>query len=336
MLKKIIIPNGVYHIKGSKTGPRLFLLSGIHGNEVIGIKVIKKIIQDFNLDKLPSGQTYQNNDIQGELFIGYGNIEAIKINKRSTDNNIDLNRVFQPDFIINNQIIKNSSYEIKRAKELLPLLLKTDILIDLHNTYKKSIAFVCLEKNKKQHSLLYNYLDVEHILTDPQNILSSDLNYKSLGTTDYVVNTHTKSSWNKARYNIPNGIGLAYEIGGAEKKQNIKLINKVYNELYNIMYTIKVLSKKNLKKENKKKNNTPKVYSLIFVIKKKYSEKFIFSKKFEKGWCKIKKGDCLGKYINIGKKEISLFEGVVVFQKNHQDMTTGLAMCYIAKKIKKS
>lgn len=327
---KLITPKGIYHIKGRKKGPIFCVLAGIHGDEIFGIKIVEKILKDFNLDQKKSGKTYASNLINGELYIGFGNPAAIKKGTRSVIPNTDLNRSFQLS-TLEKSANKDDSPATIRARELLPILSNTDILIDLHSTHTKSTPFICLGNTTKKHASIYKNIAVPYVLTDPDCILPKDIGLPELGTTDYAVNTQGDSSWNKEKYSINTGIGFAYESGC---KKNMQRLNIIQSEIYQIMYETNLLIKK--PKFLSKKNNTlakKRLYKLTTIVRKKGKGKFKFKPGLEKGWINITKGDCIGEYTRTKKKILATHTGKLLFQKKNSDMTIGSSLCYMATQV---
>ena len=329
-MQKILVPKNVYHIKGQKNGPVFFVLAGVHGDEIFGIEVVKEILKDFKLSDKMSGRTYRNKLINGELYIGFGNPEAIARKVRATSPSADLNRAFQLSKLKQKKS-NNDPPHIIRAKELLPILSSTDFLIDLHSTHTKSEPFICLGDTTKYHSSIYEDINVQYVLTDPDWILPKDIGLTELGTTDYVVNTKGGSEWNRKKYSLNTGIGFAYESGHKKNFERLKIIQE---EIYQIMYKTRLLIEKPAMLHTKKKKYKRKyTYKLTAIIKKNFDNEFRFQPGLEVGWVDIKKGDCIGEYSKINKRIIAPCTGKLLFQKEPKDMQIDSSLCYIATKI---
>ena len=87
---------------------KILLVIATHGNEKIGLKVVKEI-EKLHIDN---------------LIVKIGNEKALKLNKRYIDQ--DLNRSF-PGKI-------NGNYEERRAFELSPVIKSANLVIDIHST----------------------------------------------------------------------------------------------------------------------------------------------------------------------------------------------------------
>jgi len=124
--------SGVVEIKAAAEGPKLLLISGIHGNEHCGVEAVLSLLEQFCSGALTLKK--------GTLKLVIANEEALKVNKRYIEHN--LNRLFLDDL----SEPPPSSYEWKRAQEIKPLIIEADYFIDLHSTSGPSEAFLFCEK----------------------------------------------------------------------------------------------------------------------------------------------------------------------------------------------
>jgi len=101
------------------------IMAWVHWNEFIWIKVLEKVLEKIKIN-------------YGKVYFVIANLEAIKIDKREFEKN--MNRCF---------LEKNDwkTYEDKRAKKIIKVLEKSDYLLDLHNTFSKenSVKFLISE-----------------------------------------------------------------------------------------------------------------------------------------------------------------------------------------------
>ena len=74
-------------IAGSKPGPTVVLIGGMHGNEPSGVIAIQNVINKIELQSIP---------VHGELIGITGNLKALAANQRFLDQ--DLNRLWNQDF----------------------------------------------------------------------------------------------------------------------------------------------------------------------------------------------------------------------------------------------
>jgi predicted deacylase len=122
--------------QGKEKGKTLVILGGVHGNEVCGVRALDSLIPKLNIER-------------GKVIFIYANLEAIKLNQRFVEQN--LNRCFlvpQPKEI-------QESLEGKTAREIMPYLEGADVMLDVHASFtENSIPFaICDEPNIKEASI---------------------------------------------------------------------------------------------------------------------------------------------------------------------------------------
>src|SRR3989338_5668446 len=99
--------------ESKKSGMKVVVLAGVHGNESFGVQMLKKIIPNIKV-------------LNGKVTFIFANLEALKQNKRFVEYN--LNRAFfkkQPKEIYD-------TLEGKTAREIMPYLDDADIMLDIH------------------------------------------------------------------------------------------------------------------------------------------------------------------------------------------------------------
>eukprot|EP00123_Amoebidium_parasiticum_P011839 comp20931_c0_seq2/m.27954 comp20931_c0_seq2/g.27954 ORF comp20931_c0_seq2/g.27954 comp20931_c0_seq2/m.27954 type:complete len:251 (-) comp20931_c0_seq2:232-984(-) len=155
---------GVSVVDSLQPGPQLTILGGIHGNELVGIKVVDRL-----RERLANGATFK----KGRLGLAHCNLKAIAQGTRW--HGMDLNRCFNPSDM-DAPPITDGLYERSRARDLRPLIESTDILIDLHGTNKPSVPFVVINDASKitegHWSIIEQLTGCETILWDPQKLIS--------------------------------------------------------------------------------------------------------------------------------------------------------------------
>jgi succinylglutamate desuccinylase len=141
------------------SGPLIFVIGGMHGNEHSGIRAIELLIKMLEVEHI----TKPDFRFKGRLVGFVGNLQAIKSGTRFIDR--DLNRIWDSDRItelMNNHskpafqeefemlaLLKAMSHEVKKYS--------TDkiLIIDLHTTSAKGGIFVV--PSKKQESLEFAF-----------------------------------------------------------------------------------------------------------------------------------------------------------------------------------
>ncbi|MCT4629337.1 MAG: succinylglutamate desuccinylase/aspartoacylase family protein [Winogradskyella sp.] len=169
-----------HHIKGKHNGATVVFFAGIHGNEFAGVKALNTILPQLSKD-----------DINGEVFGVYGNINALKENKRYIDT--DLNRLWTSQQLEELQKDKSFNNEELEQKELFSfikgLLVSTDnpiYFIDLHTTSSKTLPFITINDAmiNRKFSACFNIpviLGIEEYLEGPLLSYLNTLGYVSLG-----------------------------------------------------------------------------------------------------------------------------------------------------------
>jgi len=110
---------GVWRFDSGTPGPRVAITALIHGNEVCGAHAAWQLVQSAP------------KPAKGRLTVVFCNIEAYsrlddenKADRRFVDE--DLNRVW-------GRLDKDGTYELRRAREVLPFVQDADVLLDLHS-----------------------------------------------------------------------------------------------------------------------------------------------------------------------------------------------------------
>jgi predicted deacylase len=124
MTDKQFIPGDVEQVwyrDSDVPGPTALILGGVHGNELPGTEIVKRMVSgelDIPLER-------------GKLIVAIGDVAAIHAGVRLIDSN--LNRQFRTltDDEQERQATK-PDYEVGRAQVLLPVLAETDAALDLH------------------------------------------------------------------------------------------------------------------------------------------------------------------------------------------------------------
>lgn len=203
-------PNSLWRLQGASPGPRVCILGGTHGDELTGISVVRYLLERLGQLQRPAG-TYACAGLRGELWIGFGNLEAIVRGTRGVSA-VDLNRQF---VTANVQADANGAYaplaqneapsaDLERARVLAPVLAAVDYCFDVHSVSSDAPGnepFVCFGNDTDRLRALYRLIPVHRILTDPDHVLGRDVGSSGgLTTTDEWVNAH-------------GGVGLCYETG---------------------------------------------------------------------------------------------------------------------------
>jgi len=251
-------------IDSGKKGPIVTLIGGIHGDEYCGVEVLDKLKNKLKLKK-------------GKVFIIFGNPRAIKNNVRQTQEN--LNRVFREEKDLTQK--EKNSYEYVRSREIMPFLIKSDVVLDLHSSYvQKSKPFIICEKNS---------MDLAKIL--PASIVCLGFDNVHPGSTDYFMNKKKKK-----------GICIECGVIGSRRANSIakKSIEVILAHL------------KMIESGEKPKKNKQHMLKVSYVYKTK-TNNFKLRKKFD-DFEKIKKDELIG--FDGGEKIYSDSNQMIVFARN--------------------
>lgn len=251
--------------KGNLPGKSIVITAGIHGNEVCGIEAFNELIPSINIEK-------------GNVFFIYGNLKAIKENKRFIEKN--LNRCFivpQPKEIEN-------SLEGKTAKEIIKILDKCEVLLDIHaSNSPDSIPFIVCEPNNFQ---IAEYLSFKKVV--------SNFDKFEPGSTEHYMNLKGKQ-----------GIGI--ECGYIKDKAGKELAKQTIIDFLTINEAISG-------KVSKKK----KEYYKITELYKNKKEAFLKSKEF-KDFEELKSKTLMGKE---GQLPIYRDKGFALFVRDRKDINS--------------
>lgn len=213
--------NGLITIKGSKPGPTVSILVGIHGDEICGPKALQKLLPKLKIKT-------------GKVFFVYGNLLAIKKGVRQI--NLNLNRCFKPISEFTKQ--EKKSYEFKRAQIIKKYLDQSSTFLDIHSSSsKESIPFIICEK----HSF-------DWAKKLPFSLRSSGWDKLEPGGTDYYGNKQKKIAIcvECGYHNNPKAVNKAIEsiktflqlTGNLSKpKKSWPKTNQKYIKVYKIYHT---------------------------------------------------------------------------------------------------
>ncbi len=169
-----------HHIKSENQGSTIVFFAGMHGNEFAGVHALNNVLS-----------TISQKDIVGEIYGVYGNIKALKNNKRFLES--DLNRMWTAKKLNALKQKRELSNEEEEQEALLyfinELLATTQnpiYFIDLHTTSSKSLPFITINDaliNRKFSSCfpVPVVLGIEEYLEGPLLSYLNTLGYVSIG-----------------------------------------------------------------------------------------------------------------------------------------------------------
>jgi succinylglutamate desuccinylase len=162
---------GIFTVRGKSDGPDITIMSGVHGNEISGILAVVRILSLINIQQL----TIKS----GKVNFVIANLAAIGQGVRQTQMN--LNRAFRKEDTYGQA--EMTSYEFRRARELMPILSKSHAMLDLHSSPNpQSTPFIICEPHSN------------HIAAKlPVGIVSRGWDVIEAGGTDYFVNQNPQN-----------------------------------------------------------------------------------------------------------------------------------------------
>ncbi len=309
-----MLPKGIWKIEGNMKGPAVCILGGVHGDELAGIEIVKKLLEYFGLSQKESG-VYPDYRVLGKIILGFGNMDAIEKGVRSMSSPLDLNRMFQEKFL-DTEISDSDTLELKRARELAPLLSEVDYLVDLHATSSPSPAFIvtsCADVDKLRE--VSRSVPADYILLDYEDIYASYLGLEKNGSTDEYVNRFSES-----------GIGFCYETGFNE---DLSVVDNGFKTVLRYFSDVGVMDIND--RSNDEKESIKSVFDLSDIVVAKENI-FIYEKGMGKGWQEVVSGQIVGRY-GSGDVEIVKNSGMYLFPTGEDRIKKGESLYYIADKI---
>jgi len=153
-------PKGIFRFEKGQ-GENIVILCCVHGNETIGLDVMRELIPIlYNKMQL------------GIVTIILVNIYAVMQNVRFI--NQDMNRILSENLILNIKNKTKKNNEEERLLEILPFIENCDILLDIHSTIMPSTPFIYCKKSDK-HFKIAELFDTEFIVSPGLNLSKNDI-----------------------------------------------------------------------------------------------------------------------------------------------------------------
>lgn len=291
---------GVTIFTSSQTGPNTVIIGGTHGDERVGVEVVKKLNEWLSLKK----------DFYGSITCVFGNPKAIELRQRGTTSGRDLNRYFI-DEDLQATPTENDTYDLIRARELSDVLRKADIVLDIHGTSSPSPAFLACGKPDERFKTLTNVFDVQSVLVDSDHIIAKDLGLPVRGTIDYFVEKH-------------GGCAIVYETG---KEDDLTRLDIVFKEVLAFLQQTNGLKDETI--QVIKKPAHQQTFYLLRESVQATSIPFVFLPETSNGFSIIKNGQIIGSYED-GRSEYATCDGVILFPKAIAKQQKGANLFYLA------
>ncbi|XKT74354.1 MAG: succinylglutamate desuccinylase/aspartoacylase family protein [Patescibacteria group bacterium UBA2163] len=258
-------------IQGKNPGKTLAVFCGVHGNERVGIDAVNEVLEEVDIKN-------------GTVYFVFANTKAIKQNTRFIEKN--LNRCF----IEGNN---GQTYEDCIARELLPILDKSDTLLDIHaSNTKNTTPFV-----------IHGGLDSDFVKELDFEIISTGWDEIEPGATEgYMLHQ--------------NKPGVCVECGYTEDSESYTGLAK--DSLYKFLKYNGAISVSTERTERKQK------HLFVYRVVMKDVEDFELTKNFD-DFEELKKGTCFAQ--DNTKKYIVDRDSVILFAKKGKPV--GVEACVL-------
>ncbi len=289
------IGSSIWQISGDQPGVHVAVLGGVHGDEMTGIEVVKTLKDMFaakgkKLDK-------------GKLTLILGNEEAIKMGKRGTTPDHNLNRMFSDEHLAGPDL---GFYESRRAHELAPILKSADISLDIHSTSVPTLPFLPCAFSPR-HEKVYRWFDAGIVLADPDFILGG----KRSTTDEYVDHC--------------GGIGICFETGYAGDTSRLPVVVKSIQNILadqGLVATAEPLL-------------PPKPSYRVFRLTRKIDltdAGFRYVKGFPQSFQEVRKGEVIGYHGAV--PETAEEDGVIAFPRAESQWRRGEDIFFLARRLR--
>lgn len=329
---KELLPKHVCHLYGSKPGPRVVVFGGTHGDETTGVEVIKTILRNLGLDENNPSGSHEVSFVNGDLFLGIGNPEAVEKNIRSASGVRDLNRCFYEQFFSDEKEMLLADQ--KRAAELRNLLASADYFFDLHSvSAPNSVPFIGVTTFTKEHARVCKLFPVEYVV-HATPILAQDVGID----VSKLEQAPTTCSW----VNRHGGVGLAYEMGYQKDFDStpraLKIILNVLKQIGSIDEILPEPASPAVASgegwvegnvESKIKSTNQKVYRLVYCERNKFKNFQFSNDRFTQNWLPVYKGELIGKYED-GEEVRVTQDGILIFVAGKHTLSTNPSLFYLA------
>ncbi len=289
------IGSSIWQAAGTLPGTHIVVLGGVHGDEKTGIEVIKFLRDTFEKDEKKMDK--------GKLTLILGNEEAIKMGKRGTTPDHNLNRMFSDKHLAGPVL---DFYESRRAHELAPILKSADISLDIHSTSVPTVPFLPCAFSPR-HEKVYRWFDAGIVLADPDFVLGGQRS-----TTDEYVD-------------YCGGVGICFETGYANDTSRLPAVTR---GILNILADQGLI-------RSPQPLTPPKPNYKVYRLTRKIiltEAGFRYVKGFPQSFQEVKKGELIGYHGDV--PEVAEEDGVIAFPRASDQWMLGHDIFFLARRIK--
>lgn len=256
--------------QGKKEGHTSVVLAGVHGNEKCGVNALDLILPDLEIEC-------------GKVYFIYGNPEAIKLNKRFTEYN--LNRAFGDPTNYSEEI--RESYEYKRSLVIKKYLDEASALLDIHSAARPTEPFIFCESVSFETACMLPE-DFKRIVSGSDDV--------EPGATDGYMSQRNK-------------IGLCIECG---QHDAVHVTDLATRSIFSFLK-----ARKHISGETKIQKN--RVHAKLTYAYYTKTDSFILTKDFD-DFTEVTKGEIIGKDGDLNV--CAPFTGLIVFARNCEKKNT--------------
>ncbi|MDD1669360.1 MAG: succinylglutamate desuccinylase/aspartoacylase family protein [Methanomicrobiales archaeon] len=293
MLKEI--GSSIWQAEGAKPGHHVVVMGGTHGDERTGIEVVRTLQPMFAKEE----KTLE----KGNLTLILGNEVAIRLVKRATAVEHNLNRLFSEEHLAGPVL---DFYESRRAHELAPILATADISIDIHSTAMPSMPFLANLFGAKREKV-YRWFDTDIVLADPNFILGGH----QASTDEYVESC--------------GGIGICFETG-YEKDTSTRAA--VVQSILNILADQGLVKPYGPLVPPRRKYRKYQFAKRVPLTEAGFRYAGDYSGSFQE----VKKGEVIGYHGDM--PEIAEEDSAIVLQKSREKWAIGDELFFLARRVK--
>ena len=159
-------------------------------------------------------EVVEDNLIGGSLLCARANLEAARLNLRHTPDGVDMNRQWDRDRLeaLGTAPIDGEPYEHARVRQLAPLLLQCDCVLDLHSTSRPSPQCL-LFRDDQRHYRIARTMGVQHLVTGlhEKAILDGGM-CSNVGLDSGEVSDRLGFTYEAGQHTDPGNVARAWEV----------------------------------------------------------------------------------------------------------------------------
>ena len=287
--------SSIWQAEGQKPGPHVVVIGGTHGDERTGIEVVRTL--------QPMFAKGEKELTKGKLTLILGNEEAIRLVKRATLPEHNLNRLFSEEHLAGPVL---DFYESGRAHELAKILATADISIDIHSTSTPSKPFLA-NLFSPRHEKVFRWFNTDTVLADPDFILGG----RRATTDEYVEDC--------------GGIGICFETGYEADTCTCPAVTES---------VLDILTDQGLLKATEPLKPPRRTYRVFRFARRVFLTEagFRYAGEFPEEFKEVKKGEVIGYHGEV--PEVAEEDSAIVLQKAPEKWVVGRDIFFLARRVR--